>query len=69
MAEWLSSLALLRRPRVLPVRICRSGHPEAASHTEELEERAIRLYNYVPVGFEKKKEKRRLAGMLAQVPI
>ena len=59
-AQWLSSHALLLRPRVSPVWILthRSwGHVEMASHIAQLEGPTTRIYNYVLGGFGGKKKK------------
>ena len=57
-AEWLSSQAPLRRPRVLPVQIPgtartrhrSSGRVEAASHMPQLEGPSTKIDNYVMGG-------------------
>ena len=64
MPEWLSSSALLRRPRVSLVRImagtqhCSSGRPEAVSHIAQPKGPKTRIYNYVLGGFGEKKEEK-----------
>ena len=62
MAKWLSSRALLRRPRVSRfeswVRMwhCLLGHAEVVSHVPQLEGPTAKIYNYVLGGFGEKKK-------------
>ena len=73
MAQWLSSLNSLQRPRVSLAGILgadlahsSSGRAEAASHIGQLERPATRIYNYVLGGFgEKKKKEENWQRMLA----
>src|SRR3712207_5090074 len=64
-AKWLSSCALLRRPRGLWfgswVRTWHhsSGHIEVVSHIQRLEGPTTKIYNYVLGGFGEKKQKRK----------
>ena len=78
MAEWLSSHALLARPRASPVWILganihhSSGLVEATSHVAEPEGPTSRMHNYVLGDFGEKKRKEKEKDwqqMLAQVPI
>ena len=77
MAEWLSSHAALRRPRVSPVRILGTDmallirHAEAASHMPQLEGPATKVYNYILGGFGEKKQEKKddWQQLLTQVPI
>ena len=60
-AEWLSSRAPLRRPRISLVQI-RSmapliSHAEVVSHTPQLDGPTTKIYNYVLGGLEEKKQK------------
>ena len=63
MADWLSSYALLPRPRVSLVQIraqtwhCSLGHAEAATHIAQPEALITRIYNYVLGGFGEKKKR------------
>ena len=79
MAVWLSSSALLRRPRVSPVWILGAawtwhrspGHVEAVSHVRQPEALTTRIHNYVLGSFGEKKKKKKTdwQQLLAQVPI
>ena len=64
MAEWLSSHAPLRQPRVSPVQILGtdlvSGHAEEVSHVPQLEGPTIKRHNYVLGGFGAKKQKKKV---------
>ena len=68
MAEWLSSRALLQRPRVRTWH-CSLGHVEVASHIPQLEGPAIKIYNYVLRGDwvdkAEKRKKERLATVVS----
>ena len=65
MAEWLSSCALLQRPRVSQVLILgmdmahSSSHAETVSHIAHPEALTTRIYNYVLGGFGEKNRKKR----------
>ena len=71
MVKWLSSRALLLRPRVSLVRILGAtwhrslGHAEVVSHIAQPESLTTRIYNYVLGGFveeKKKKEKKKIGN-------
>ena len=58
MAEWLSSHALLQRPRVSLIWILGT---DLASHIAEPEGITTRVYKYLLGGFREKEKKQRLA--------